>query len=360
MSTEINNDVSVEGRAVVLGSPDYMTCAPPVISRYDINMASGCYNLETMALGQDGLIYIAPVDAGRSMMSINPVTRSVRRIVHAQGRLITGMCTNPVNGLIYMLDYNGGWVSTFNPVTDEYTSQVVSQGGLSNCVGLVLHPNGKMYAIPTTTGAVGVIDPSDNTWSTFSTGVPATPGYMGGVLAPNGKIYCSPYGSTNVGIIDTTVPSMDATTITGILGGSNYKYYTGALAPNGKIYYAPRSSDRVLIIDPSNDTVSYITSGVPAGINKYGSCTLAPDGKIYAPPINRTDVMIIDPETDTVNVSTITGLNSIQWKHFFSCLGPNGRIYCANHNTGHAVLEITPGIPKLPLAPLLTPYVNGS
>ena len=364
MGTEINNDVRVASGLIASNLTDYMTYAPPVVSAVELSVTSlglipSVAYTGRGVLAPNGKIYYFAANVGYGCMVITPETEEIYCIDTRPFRtLSSAVCPN--SGLIYCVDYDGVSVATLDPETDVFTTGVISQGGVGATYGLVPHPNKKMYAIPRTVGnAIGVIDTSNNTWSTITTGV--TGAYGGGVLAPNGKIYCPPYTDTikTVGIIDPDAGTMDNTTITGILGwvGGNYGYYNGALAPNGKIYFPPRGADRVLVVDTSNNAVSYIT-GLSTADTKWGNATLAPDGKIYCPPIKRTSVLIIDPETDTAEDTTITGLSGSSWKYFSSTLAPNGKIYTGCYNGHTQRLVITPGPAKLPIEPLLSPYVN--
>jgi len=147
----------------------------------------------------------------------------------------------------------------------------------------------------------------------------------------------------------------DTTTITG-LSSDTYKWVGAVLAPNGKIYCVPCNSTTVLIIDPATDTADTTTITGLTGTSKWYGAVLAPNGKIYCVPYNSTTVLIIDPATDTADTTTITGLTGTdKWRG--AVLAPNGKIYCVPCNPT-TVLITTPGFPTLPIAPLLSPYLN--
>jgi hypothetical protein len=73
-------------------------------------------------------------------------------------------------------------------------------------------------------------------------------------------------------------------------------------------------------------------------------------------PNNSTSVLIIDPTTDTAETTSITGLTG-DYKWYGACLAPNGKIYCVPYNST-SVLIVSPGFPTLPIAPLLSAYIN--
>jgi hypothetical protein len=62
------------------------------------------------------------------------------------------------------------------------------------------------------------------------------------------------------------------------------------------------------------------------------------------------------PLWDVADTTSITGFAGDR-KWLGACLAPNGKIYCVPYNS-ESVLITSPGFPTLPIAPLLSPYLN--
>jgi hypothetical protein len=145
--------------------------------------------------------------------------------------------------------------------------------------------------------------------------------FSGGVLAPNGNIYCIPYNATYIAVVDKITKLM-STPIINLFGSE--KFIGGVLAPNGNIYCIPYNSDKILIINTRDNTHSFIegitTSNYPSIVNdsqKWCGGVLYND-KIYCIPFNAECFMIINTTNNTVDLSTIAGINTVNYPSLIS------------------------------------------
>lgn len=210
------------------------------------------------------------------------------------------------NGYIYGTPFQTSAVLKLNPSNNSATTFPGPGSSNNQWIGLIKAQNGKLYGVPARNPNVLVIDPADDSTTTF---VAADFNeFYGGALADNGIIYCCPFSRDTVLKID---PSTDTSTTIGPVAvttsSSDGRWGWFVKDPaSGRLYGAPRDEPSVLVVDPSTDSISYITTGVPAGSRKYTSGLVASNGEIWLIPRNATTFLVIDPSTDTVR--TVGGL----------------------------------------------------
>ena len=127
--------------------------------------------------------------------------------------------------------------------------------------------------------------------------------------------------------------------------------YIGKTMPDGDVLANTDTWYQPLWDASDNTSITGLT-----GTYKWIGACLAPNGKIYCVPYSSASVLIIDPSTDTAETTSITGLTGA-YKWVGACLAPNGKIYCVPYSST-SVLIVSPGFPTLPIAPLLSPYLN--
>ncbi len=95
------------------------------------------------------------------------------------------------------------------------------------------------------------------------------------------------------------------------------------------------------------------------GEMKWAGGVLGPDGKIYGIPSDGANtILIVDPAAGTADTTMISGLSDDDYTSWAGgVLGPDGKIYGIPSDS-ESVLLISPGIPTMPIEPLLSPYLN--
>lgn len=184
------------------------------------------------AIGRDGRIYFAPLDA-RTCFRLDP---------RPQGR---------------------------PPLADKVEIFGNAPGGHAYD-GATVGPDGRIYCIPHHADHVLVIDPAGPAATPLqlpgNTPIAGRHKFSGGVLGPDGNIYCIPNHESRILVIET--PRGDKTSATlrywgGIVRGKDGKpefreyraekpvvgaYFGGVLGPDGRIYFVPHNAKHLLAI----------------------------------------------------------------------------------------------------------------
>lgn len=217
------------------------------------------------------------------------------------------------------------------PVGAEVVTTIADSSfvGTETHMGIVLAENGFAYMLPSSSTSVAKIKPANDSVTTFGS-IAGGNKWSGGCLHPNRKIYCAPQNDSRVLVVDTTNDT------TSFLGSGLGDYRGICLSRTGNMYCPPFQAATFLKIDPIAGTATQL--GSFSGAARWAGAVLAPNGFIYCPPYTKTTVLRINPANDTTKEfgSLVAGE-----KYFGAVLHQNGKIYAAPYSATR-ILEIDP------------------
>ncbi|TKD50231.1 hypothetical protein [Sphingomonas baiyangensis] len=270
------------------------------------------------------------------------------------------------------------------------TGAVDEQKWHSTVVGM----DGKIYGVPYNIDKVLILDPkapdADKLELTnFGLNLSGIDKWVGGCLHPNGKIYCAPRSANDMLIIDTNPLSptynqawretfgLNFNTLSNA-GQTTLKWSFPQIGADSRIYMLPRTARNVLVFDPSDTSVHPMgrVTFETFGLNMDPFSTLAgtgytiaskagPDGRIYAastgaPPAGTGNFLIIDTIRHTATYEefglTTPLLTTNKVAGIVHTL--TGRLICIPRSASFAIILKPKGVPALPPAAVLGPYLN--
>jgi streptogramin lyase len=295
--------------------------------------------VERMEVDDRSIVSIVAPDGGVStiMMPLPPRQPHgpAQRFVFTEYTVPVGTFPDQISvapdGMIWLSQPNNNWVTSFNPITEQFTRYNTTGGsgpdglivgtkgrvwtGLYFAGGLgVLHTETNVFenflapysnaamAIPveTTDGHVWVTDHAMNRISEFN---PTTETWIRSIVMPisncwvvqgfedrdHGQLYFTEYNANRLGRI-----AVGGSTVTDIItpgGGPAFCVYS-----DGKVYYSRWNESGIGAYDVTTNQITEYE--FPIGNEQGGPLWLTPDGKIVTGTRNRGYLMIFNPATE--------------------------------------------------------------